>query len=231
MLITVIDYGSGNLRSATKAFEKAASDKGDVRVLLTNKAEDVLKADRIVLPGQGAFADCMKGLSAVPGMVDALNESVIKKARPFFGICVGMQLLATRGLEHGVHQGLGWLAGEVRPLTINDQQLKIPHMGWNTVRASKPSHPLLKDLPLNPYVYFVHSYALYLENNAQSRLRPEGAQSSRANNDSHELLSCNYGGEFTAAIVKDNIVGTQFHPEKSQDIGQQLVRNFIDWSP
>ena len=213
MLITVIDYGSGNLRSATKAFEKAAADKGDVRVLLTDKAEDVLKADRIVLPGQGAFADCMKGLSSVPGMIDALHETVIKKARPFLGICVGMQLLATRGLEHGVHQGLNWLPGEVRPLNVNDQQLKIPHMGWNNVHASKPAHPLLKDLPINPYVYFVHSYALVLENK------------------SDELLSCNYGGAFTAAVVKDNIAGTQFHPEKSQNIGQQLVRNFIDWSP
>ena len=217
MLITVIDYGSGNLRSATKAFEKAASDKSGVSVLLTNKAEDVLKADRIVLPGQGAYADCMKGLSAVPGMVEALTEAVIKKARPFFGICVGMQLLATRGLEHGVHQGLNWLGGEVRPLEINDQQLKIPHMGWNNVRPDKtygkPAHPLLNDLPLNPYVYFVHSYALYLEDKA------------------HELLSCDYGGSFTAAIVKDNIAGTQFHPEKSQGIGQQLVRNFINWSP
>ena len=213
MLITVIDYGSGNLRSATKAFEKAAADRNGVSVLLTDKAEDVLKADRIVLPGQGAFADCMRGLSSVPGMVDALTEVVIKKARPFFGICVGMQLLATRGLEHGEHQGLNWLSGEVRKLDINDQQLKIPHMGWNNVRASKPAHPLLKDLTLNPYVYFVHSYALYLQDK------------------NHELLSCNYGGDFTAAVVKDNIAGTQFHPEKSQGIGQQLVRNFIDWSP
>ena len=231
MLITVIDYGSGNLRSATKAFEKAAADKDDVRVLLTDKAEDVLKADRIVLPGQGAFADCMRGLSSVPGMIDALHETVIKKARPFLGICVGMQLLATRGLEHGVHQGLNWLGGEVRPLNVNDPQLKIPHMGWNDVHASKPEHALLKDLPENPYVYFVHSYALYLEDTDSSpeRLRPEGTQSEWRSK--YELLSCNYGGAFTAAVVKDNIAGTQFHPEKSQGIGQQLVRNFIDWSP
>ncbi|MDX1923110.1 MAG: imidazole glycerol phosphate synthase subunit HisH [Alphaproteobacteria bacterium] len=217
MLITVIDYGSGNLRSATKAFEKAAADasdiRGNVRVILTNKAEDVLKADRIVLPGQGAFADCMKGLSSVPGMIEALNEAVIKKAKPFFGICVGMQLLATRGLEHGTHAGLNWLSGEVRKLPINNPDLKIPHMGWNTITPSKPNHPLLKDLPTNPYVYFVHSYALFLEDK------------------NHELAACNYGGSFTAAVVKNNIAGTQFHPEKSQKIGQQLVRNFINWSP
>lgn len=213
MLITVIDYGSGNLRSATKAFEKAAEGRSDIKVILTDKAEDVLKADRIVLPGQGAFADCMKGLSSVPGMIEALHETVIKKARPFFGICVGMQLLATRGLEHGVHQGLNWLPGEVRKLEMNDTNLKIPHMGWNTVSTGKPTHGLLRDIPANPYVYFVHSYALYLENKAD------------------ELLSCNYGGNFTAAVVRNNIAGTQFHPEKSQKLGLQLVRNFIDWSP
>ncbi len=213
MLITVIDYGSGNLRSATKAFEKAAADMGDVTVILTDKAEDVLKADRIVLPGQGAFADCMKGLSAVSGMIEALNEAVIKKAKPFLGICVGMQLLATRGLEHGEHAGLNWLSGEVRKLELNDTNLKIPHMGWNNLIPSKPNHPLLSGLPANPFVYFVHSYALVLGNKE------------------HELAACNYGGAFTAAVVKDNIAGTQFHPEKSQKIGQQLVRNFIDWSP
>jgi imidazole glycerol-phosphate synthase subunit HisH len=213
MLITVIDYGSGNLRSATKAFEKAGAEKGGVTVLLTNKAEDVLKADRIVLPGQGAFADCMKGLSSVTGMIDALHETVIKKARPFLGICVGMQLLATRGLEHGIHAGLNWIPGEVRKLQPNNQNLKIPHMGWNTLGASKPDHALLKKLPAAPYVYFVHSYALVLENPA------------------HELNACNYGGNFTASVVKDNIAGTQFHPEKSQKIGLQLVRNFLDWAP
>lgn len=213
MLITVIDYGSGNLRSATKAFEKAAADRGDVRVLLTDKADDVLKADRVVLPGQGAFADCMKGLQAVPGMIEALHETVITKARPFFGICVGMQLLATRGLEHGVHQGLGWLDGEVRKLQPCDSGLKIPHMGWNTLHAAKPAHPLLNHLPEHPCVYFVHSYALYV------------------NNKSDELTTCDYGGAFTASIVKDNIAGTQFHPEKSQRIGLQMVRNFINWAP
>lgn len=213
MLVTVIDYGSGNLRSATKAFEKAAVDMGDVRIILTDKAEDVAKADRIVLPGQGAFADCMKGLSSVSGMIDALNEAVIKKGKPFFGICVGMQLLATKGLEHGEHAGLNWVPGEVRKLELNDSSLKIPHMGWNNLIPSKPTHPLLKDLPLNPYVYFVHSYAMHLKDKQ------------------HELAACNYGGNFTAAVVKDNIAGTQFHPEKSQKLGQQLVRNFLNWKP
>ncbi len=226
MLITVIDYGSGNLRSATKAFEKAAGDMGNAQVILTDKAEDVLKADRIVLPGQGAFADCMKGLSSVPGMVEALNEAVLKKAKPFFGICVGMQLLATRGLEHGAHAGLNWLSGEVRKLELDNANLKIPHMGWNTLNLSKPNHALLKDLPENPYVYFVHSYALVL-GDAPSRLGE--AQSSRA--PQYELASCNYGGNFTAAVVKDNIAGTQFHPEKSQKLGQQLVKNFLNWKP
>lgn len=212
MLLTVIDYGSGNLRSAAKAFEKACAAK-NLRVILTNKAEEVRKADRIVLPGQGAFADCMKGLSAVPGMLEVLDELVLKKARPFFGICVGMQLLATRGLEHGTHQGLNWLGGEVRPLTPRDNNLKIPHMGWNNLLPSKPAHPLFKNLPEKPYVYFVHSYAFYPAHQAD------------------ELAACDYGGLFTAAVIKDNIVGTQFHPEKSQKTGLQLIENFLEWRP
>lgn len=232
MLITVIDYGSGNLRSATKAFEKAAEDRPDIRVLLTDKAEDVRKADRIVLPGQGAFADCMKGLSSVPGMRAALDDAVRARKKPFFGICVGMQLLAQRGLEHGHHEGLGWLDGEVRPLAVNDNSLKIPHMGWNTLQfrgcevaglekeklAAQPCshasvHPLSRNLPLHPAFYFVHSYALYLGQKED------------------ELASCTYGGAFTAAIAKGNIAGTQFHPEKSQKLGLQLIRNFLDWQP
>jgi imidazole glycerol-phosphate synthase subunit HisH len=230
MLIAVIDYGSGNLRSATKAFEKGADGRADVRVILTNQADDILKADRVVLPGQGAFADCMKGLSSVPGMIDALRETVIHKARPFLGICVGMQLLATRGLEHGVHAGLGWLPGEVRKLEIDNPDLKIPHMGWNSIQSAQPTHPLLKELPENPYVYFVHSYALYLENKSSTpeRLRHQAQSEWRSE---YELASCSYGGSFTAAVVKNNIAGTQFHPEKSQKIGLQMVRNFINWSP
>lgn len=218
MRVTVIDYGSGNLRSAVKAFEKAGADISGLTVTLTDKAEDVIKADRIVLPGQGAFADCMKGLSSLPGMLDALQESVMKKARPFFGICVGMQLLADEGHEHGNHKGLGWIGGVVEPLKIADPALKIPHMGWNNLRFSDSgvlgdAHPLLKNLGADPYVYFVHSYAFYLKDAV------------------HTLASCDYSGLFTASVVKDNITGTQFHPEKSQKTGLQLIRNFLEWRP
>lgn len=226
MRICVIDYGAGNVRSATRVFQKAAETFGDAQVQLSIHADAVHKADRIVLPGQGAFGDCMKGLSALPGMIDALNEAVIKQGKPFFGICVGMQLLATRGLEHGTHAGLNWIGGEVVPLrnepsavavapigAEQSRQLKIPHMGWNSVTSQKTTHPLLKDLPPNPFVYFVHSYKLQLQDN----------------NDA--LLSCDYGGAFTAAVVKNNICGTQFHPEKSQKIGLQIIRNFLDWAP
>ncbi|MBI3419087.1 MAG: imidazole glycerol phosphate synthase subunit HisH [Proteobacteria bacterium] len=227
--IALIDYGSGNLRSAAKAFEKAGA-----QVRVTNHAEDISKAERIVLPGQGAFGDCMRGLSALPGMVEALNEAVLKKARPFFGICVGMQLLAARGLEHGTHQGLGWLDGEVRELQLSDSSLKIPHMGWNNLRfggaevrrfeaasSSEPSnlrtfeplHPLLKNLPPSPYVYFVHSYAFAPEQPGDT------------------LASCDYGGSFTAMVARGNIAGAQFHPEKSQETGLQMIQNFLEWKP
>lgn len=213
MRIAIIDYGSGNLRSAEKAFAKMAQGFSGAEVLLTDQAEDVRRADRIVLPGQGAFAECMRGLSSVPGMIEALQEAVIKNAKPFFGICVGMQLLASQGLEHGLHQGLGWIGGEVRKMQLNDPALKIPHMGWNNLVPSQPRHPLLQNLPENPYVYFVHSYAFALDDAA------------------HELAACDYGGRFTAAVVKDNIAGAQFHPEKSQKIGLQLIHNFLQWQP
>ncbi len=211
MRVAVIDYGSGNLRSAAKAFEHAGG--ADVSVIVTADAAEVRKADRIVLPGQGAFADCMQGLSSVPGMLDALQECVIEKARPFFGICVGMQLLAGEGHEHGVHKGLGWVKGAVKPLAITDKALKIPHMGWNHVRHDQPTHPLLKNIPTEAQVYFVHSYALY----------PDEA--------GVNLMSCDYGGWFTAAVTHNNIAGTQFHPEKSQKTGLHVIRNFLDWRP
>jgi imidazole glycerol-phosphate synthase subunit HisH len=216
MKICIIDYGAGNVRSATKAFAKVAADIPNASVLLSNRAEDIAKADRLVLPGQGAFDDCMKGLSSLSGMIEALTESVLKKGKPFFGICVGMQLLATHGHEHGIHKGLNWIAGDVKPLPARDN-LKIPHMGWNNIRFSKPqnlsSHPLLKNLLPDPYVYFVHSYAFYPENTSTI------------------LSTCDYGGEFTASVVKDNICGTQFHPEKSQAIGLHVIRNFLEWRP
>lgn len=233
MRIAIIDYGSGNLRSAAKAFGQAGKHIPGFSVAVTDQAETVAEADRIVLPGQGAFADCMKGLATLPGMVEALESEVRKKGKPFFGICVGMQLLAETGLEHGSAKGLGWIKGEVAPLKISDPALKIPHMGWNNLRfggsevrrfegkdkktpnlrAFEPSHPLLKNLGPEPYVYFVHSYAFYLKDK------------------SAELASCDYGGEFTAAVVKDNITGTQFHPEKSQKTGLQLIENFLEWAP
>jgi glutamine amidotransferase len=208
MNVAIIDYGSGNLRSAAKAFEKAGA-----AVQVTAQADDIKKAERIVLPGQGAFADCMKGLSSLPGMVEALNEAVVKNAKPFFGICVGMQLLAARGLEHGEHKGLGWLGGEVRKLELKDPNLKIPHMGWNNLQLKNAKHPLLKNLPESPYVYFVHSYAFYPAQAADT------------------LGSCDYGGAFTAMVARGNIAGTQFHPEKSQALGLQLIRNFLEWKP
>lgn len=229
------------MRSATRVFQAATQGRSDIDVHLSNHADAVRDADRIVLPGQGAFGDCMKGLSALPGMIDALHEAVIKQGKPFFGICVGMQLLATRGREHGTHKGLDWIGGEVVPLRGNtnavavepsspeplresaepmvlsgaeqSHRLKIPHMGWNNVALQKSGHPLLKDLPENPYVYFVHSYKMQLQDQRD------------------ELLACNYGGSFTAAVVKNNICGTQFHPEKSQKIGLQIIRNFLDWAP
>ncbi|HVY12259.1 MAG TPA: imidazole glycerol phosphate synthase subunit HisH [Alphaproteobacteria bacterium] len=225
--LIIIDTGSGNLRSAAKAFEKA----GAGQVLVSSRADDVKKAQRIVLPGQGAFADCMKGLTSLPGMVAALEEAVLKQGKPFFGICVGMQLLAARGFEHGQHNGLGWLGGEVKALTPSDATLKIPHMGWNNLRfegsevrgfevnaptnprTHEPAHPLLKDLGADPYVYFVHSYAF-------TPAQPEDT-----------LASCDYGGRFTAMVARGNIAGTQFHPEKSQKTGLQLIKNFLEWKP
>lgn len=212
MRIVIIDYGAGNVRSAEKAFARAAAAFEGAQVVLSGDAATVRQADRVVLPGQGSFADCMAGLKALPGMVETLHEVVLKKARPFLGICVGMQLLASHGREHGSHQGLGWVGGVVDKMQPGAANLKIPHMGWNQLQH-KADHPLLHHLPESVYVYFVHSYALALEN-------PR-----------HQLAACDYGGLFTAAVVKDNIAGIQFHPEKSQRIGLQLIHNFLDWKP
>lgn len=219
--LAIIDYGSGNLRSAAKAFEHViAADGLDVRVIVTGRADDLAAADRIVLPGQGAFGDCMNGLRAVPGMIDALEDSVLKKGRPFFGICVGMQLLATRGLEHGSHDGLGWIPGEVVKMTPSDPALKIPHMGWNTVRctASGKNHPVLRSITEcqasdGPHFYFVHSYMI--ESDKTDMM----------------LAQSDYGGPINAIIGRDNIIGTQFHPEKSQESGLSLIRDFLNWKP
>ncbi|MGE0745733.1 MAG: imidazole glycerol phosphate synthase subunit HisH [Rhodospirillales bacterium] len=214
MTVAIIDYGSGNLRSAAKAFERAAREAGlpdDIRVVDAPAA--VLAADRVVLPGVGAFADCMAGLRAVPGLLDAMEEAVAVRGRPFLGICVGMQLMATRGLEHGAHAGLGWIAGEVRPLAPADPALKIPHMGWNELLVTRPGHPVLAGLPAGAHAYFVHGYAIHCADAAD------------------ELARVDYGGPVTAVVGRANVVGTQFHPEKSQATGQRLIGNFLRWRP
>lgn len=218
MTVAIIDYNSGNLHSAAKAMERAAQslahDAGQT-VIVTSDPEVVRTADRVVLPGVGAFADCRAGLDAVPGMVEAMTEAVKGRGRPFLGICVGLQLLAERGLEHGVTEGLGWIRGEVDRITPNDPSLKIPHMGWNTLEIAR-EHPLLAGIPTGAsglHAYFVHSY----------HLKPA---------DGIDLLATtDYGGTITAAVARDNVAGTQFHPEKSQTLGLALLANFLKWHP
>lgn len=210
--VAIIDYGSGNLASAAKALERAASDAATgQRVLVTARAEEVAAAERVVLPGVGAFADCMQGLANLPGMVDALTGAVIKNARPFLGICVGMQLMASRGLEHGEHKGFGWIPGDVVKLAPAGA-LKVPHMGWNTLRV-KHRHPLLAGLGVDDHAYFLHSFHL------------------RASDNETLLADTDYGGDVTAVVGRDNLVGVQFHPEKSQRVGLHLLANFLQWRP
>ena len=216
MLVTIIDYGSGNLRSAAKAFERAALQTGaDARILVTGNPGDVRSADRVVLPGVGAFGDCRAGLDAIPGMIETLEEVVRRDARPFLGICVGMQLMATRGLEHGVHKGFGWIEGDVTLMKPLDSELKIPHMGWNTITALRP-HALLDGIPTGDnglHAYFVHSYSLV------------------AAHEEDVVARTDYGGPVTAMVAKENMAGTQFHPEKSQALGLALIGNFLKWRP
>ncbi len=214
--VAIIDYGSGNLHSAGKAFERAASEAGNIaKIEVTADPARVAAADRIVLPGVGAFADCKRGLEAVSGMREALEEAVRVRQRPFLGICVGQQLLATRGLEHEISDGLGWIAGEVRILQPSDPTLKIPHMGWNTLEVRRP-HPLLAGLATGEgglHAYFVHSYHLVPVDPAVV------------------VASTSYGGPVTAMVAHGNIAGTQFHPEKSQRLGLGLIANFLRWQP
>jgi glutamine amidotransferase len=216
MSVAIVDYGSGNLHSAAKAFERASRDIGaQMPIEVTSDPAKVARAERVVLPGVGAFADCRRGLDDIPGMVDALNSAVRLKGRPFFGICVGMQLMAERGREYQVTPGLGWIAGEVDRIAPSDPALKIPHMGWNTLNMLRP-HPLLADIPLGPdglHAYFVHSYELKTAHHAEL------------------VAQADYGGPLTAIVGRDNMVGTQFHPEKSQRLGLQLIANFLKWAP
>ncbi|MCB9992582.1 MAG: imidazole glycerol phosphate synthase subunit HisH [Hyphomicrobiaceae bacterium] len=215
-LVTIIDYGSGNLRSAEKAFERAARELGlDTVIEVTDDVDKVMRADRIMLPGVGAFADCRAGLYAIEGMREALEQRVIRDAVPFLGVCVGTQLMAERGLEKGTHTGLGWIHGDVVRITPNDPGLKIPHMGWNTIDVIR-DHPLLEGIRTGPdglHAYFVHSYHLVVAN-------PD------------ELMAtADYGGPVTAIVARDNMLGTQFHPEKSQALGLTLIGNFLRWNP
>jgi glutamine amidotransferase len=216
MTTAIVDYGSGNLHSAAKAFERAAREAGvNERIVVTSDPSAVAEADRIVLPGVGAFADCRRGLDAVPGMIDTLEDNVIKRGKPFFGICVGMQLMAERGREYEVTPGLGWIKGEVDRIAPSDPALKIPHMGWNTLDMHR-THPLLADIKTGKdglHAYFVHSYQLNVADPTALVAQAE------------------YGGPVTAIVGRDNLVGTQFHPEKSQKLGLALIANFLKWTP
>ena len=213
-VIAVVDCGSGNLRSAAKALERASSEAGaPARVIVTDDPKDVAAADRIVLPGQGAFADCRRGVASRPGLEEALRRAVIEEKRPFFGICVGMQLMVRLGLEHGRHEGLGWLDGACVALPPAEGALKVPHMGWNELALARPDHPVLRGLASGAHVYFVHSYHV-------TGVPPEQV-----------LATTEYGIPVVAMIGRDNLVGTQFHVEKSQRAGLALLANFCAWRP
>jgi len=216
MRVAIVDYGSGNLRSAEKAFERAASERGvRAEILVTQNPEEVRRADRIVLPGVGAFKDCRDGLHAVIGLPEALKEQVMEKGNPFLGICVGMQLMATSGMEFGETPGLGWIEGTVRRIEPHDAALKIPHMGWNAITPLR-DHPLLAGMTYGEnaaHAYFVHSFGFVPDN------------------PSDILATADYGGVMVAAVARGNMAGTQFHPEKSQALGINLLANFLEWRP
>ena len=211
MITAIVDYKSGNLRSAEKSFQRMASEVDGGSIIVTDDPDTVRKADRVVLPGVGAFADCRRELGAIDGLFGAIEEKV-KAGAPFMGICVGMQMMASVGLEHGTHDGFGWIPGQVERLVPEDPALKIPHMGWNSLTKT-PDHPVFAGISAGDHVYFVHSYHLVPEN------------------PSDLLAEVDYGGPITAAVGRDNIIGTQFHPEKSQKTGLQLIGNFLTWTP
>ncbi|MEM9332474.1 MAG: imidazole glycerol phosphate synthase subunit HisH [Pseudomonadota bacterium] len=216
MKVAIIDYGSGNLRSAQKAFERAAKEADlTAKVIVTSDPDTIADADRVVLPGVGAYADCRAGLDAVDGLLDALNEAVVSNARPFFGICVGMQLMAERGLEKTTTKGFGWIGGDVIHMQPHDPSLKIPQIGWNTLEQVN-AHPLLDGIEIGEaglHAYFVHSYHL------------------DCTNPDEKIAWTDYGGQVTAIVGRDNLIGTQFHPEKSQRLGLALISNFLRWKP
>ena len=211
MTTVIIDYNSGNLRSAEKSFQLMSEELNVGQVKVSNKPEDVVNADRVVLPGVGAFADCKHELSSIMGLYEAI-EAHVKTGKPFMGICVGMQMMATCGHEHGYHEGFNWIKGDVKIMEPNDKNLKIPHMGWNNLNILN-SHPVFDNINENDHVYFVHSYHFEVENN------------------NNLLASVDYDGKVTAAVAHENIIGTQFHPEKSQSVGLQVIKNFLQWNP
>ncbi len=216
MSVVIVDYGSGNLRSAAKAFERAAADTATA-IAVSADPKALRAASHIVLPGVGAFADCKRGLEGVAGMTEALEEAVIGEGKPFLGICVGMQLMAKTGHEHGDHQGLGWIDAKVtaidEPACVAPWWVRFPHMGWNDLEVRVPPHPVFAGIETGRHVYFVHSYRILCE-------RPGDV-----------IAEVDYGGPLVAAVGRDNMVGTQFHPDKSQATGLQLIANFLDWRP
>jgi glutamine amidotransferase len=212
MLTVLVDYDSGNLHSAEKAFQRMSAEVGGGEILVTSRPEDVARADRIVLPGDGAFPACRAALGQYGGLFEAIEDAVIRKARPFLGICVGMQMLASRGHEYRLTDGFGWIPGDVVRIEPADRTLKVPHMGWNDLIIDHP-HPVLDGIETGDHAYFVHSYHF------------------RVADPAHRLAFCDYGGDITAIVGRDNILGTQFHPEKSQAPGLRLIANFLRWTP
>lgn len=212
MTTVLIDYDSGNLHSAEKAFQRMARETGQGMVRVSNRPEDVATASRIVLPGDGAFPACRRGLAAIDGLEEAIVEAVTKRAIPFLGICVGMQMLANEGHEYETVTGFGWVAGDVRKIAPNDLALKVPHMGWNDLVIDQ-HHPVLEGIATGAHAYFVHSYHMEMRDPA------------------HRLAHCDYGSDVTAIVGHANVIGTQFHPEKSQEAGLRLIANFLNWAP
>ncbi|MGB3179502.1 MAG: imidazole glycerol phosphate synthase subunit HisH [Albidovulum sp.] len=211
-LTVLVDYDSGNLHSAEKAFQRMAGETRAGTVLVSSRPDDVARADRIVLPGDGAFPSCRAALDRFAGLFEAIEEAVTVKGRPFMGICIGMQMMATRGLEYTETQGFGWIGGEVTKIAPSDPALKVPHMGWNDLVIDQP-HPMLSGIETGQHAYFVHSYQF------------------RVTDPVHRLAHCDYAGDITAIVGRDNMVGTQFHPEKSQSLGLRLIANFLNWRP